>query len=293
MRRLLVLILLVCVVWAAWPDPGAIANAFVETFFSLLKYALSLFIALANQLVAYNPVVTEPLASVHSKLISLLAPLYLLVLTWSGIRIMSGGGLESQVNARVTIQNSLVSMLIVAFSLPIYKVLINLSQLLSTYFITAPFPEVGYPAVTTLALFLLLLPLLILFVVFLIIRFFFISFGVLLFPIGVFLYFFPPTKPYGRLLLSMVFFFLFIQLILSLIISVMEILAVTPPQAAGLSGMEEQTYKLCVFIGGLLLLILIPVMVMLQILLIALYPEIKLLGFLGRVGSVKNIEGQM
>ncbi|MEM3555676.1 MAG: hypothetical protein QXF56_03090 [Candidatus Micrarchaeia archaeon] len=290
MRRLLTLILLICVVQAAWPDPNAIANALVETFFSLLKYGLSLFIALANQLVAYNPVVTEPLSSVHSKLISLLAPLYLLILTWSGVRIMTGGGLESQVNARITIQNSLVSMLIVAFSLPIYKLLINLSQLLSAYFITAPFPEVGYPSVTTLALFLLLLPLLILFVVFLIIRFFFISFGVLLFPIGVFLYFFSPTKPYGRLLLSLVFFFLFIQLILSLIISVMEILATTPPQAAGLSGMEEQTYKMCVFIGALLLLILIPIMVMLQILLITLYPEIKLLGLLGRTGaSVKNV----
>lgn len=292
MRRVLIsLILLSCLAHAAWPA-DEIANAAVETFFSLLKYALSLFTALANQLVAYNPVVTEPLAGVHLKLLSLLVPLYLLILTWSGIRIMIGGGVASQVSARVTIQNCLVSMLLVAFSLQIYKLLLTASQLISAYFITAPFPEVGYPAITTLALFLLILPLLALFVAFLIIRFFFISLGVLLFPIGIFLYFFPPTKPYGRLLISLVFFFLFIQLVLSLILSVMEILATTPPQAAGLSGVEEQTYKLCVFIGGLLLLILIPAMLILQVLLIALYPEIKLFGFLARAGaSVKNIEG--
>ncbi|QLJ53328.1 MAG: hypothetical protein Sv326_1153 [Candidatus Fermentimicrarchaeum limneticum] len=288
---IVLLILLSSVSYAAWPDPNAIADALVETFFSILKYALSLFISLANSFVAYNPVIVEALLAIHSKVIGLLVPLYLIILTWNGIQIMASTAVSTQANARITIQNSVISMILVASSLQIYNLLLNLSQLISSYFISAPFPEVGYPSITTLALFLFIVPLLVLFNAFLIIRFFFISLGVLLFPIGIFLYFFPPTKPYGRMLISTIFFFLFIQVILSLILSIMGILAATPPQSVGLSAIDEQTYKLCMFIGGLLLLLFIPTMLILQILLIALYPEIKLLGLLGRAGaSVKNTE---
>lgn len=288
---LLSLLFLSSIYYAAWPDPNAISEALLNTFLSLLKYALSLFLALADAFIAYNPTVTEDLVLIHSKLLSLLVPLYLLILTWNGIQIMTSGVVSAQANARITIQNSLISMLLVASSLPLYRFLLNLSQLVSSYFIAAPFPEVGYPSVTTLALFIIIVPLLFLFVAFLIMRFFFISLGVLLFPIGIFLYFFSPTKHYGRLIISTILLFLFIQIIFSLIISVMGILTATPPQAAGLSGISEQTYKLCIFLGGLLLLIIIPTMIILQMLLVALYPEIKLLGFLRGAGaSVKNIE---
>ena len=288
---ILSLLLLSSITYAAWPDPNAISEALLNTFMSALKYAASLFIALANTFVAYNPTVTDSIVSVHTKLISLLVPLYLVILTWNGIQIMTSGVISTQANARVTIQNSLISMLLVASSLPLYRLLLNVSQLISSYFIAAPFPEVGYPSITTLALFVVIVPLLFFFIAFLIIRFFFISLGALLFPLGIFLYFFSPTKPYGRLIISMIFFFLFIQVIISLILSVMEILAATPPAVGGLSGIEEQTYKLCMFVGGLLLLILVPAMIGLQILLVALYPEIKLFGFIGRVSaSVKNVE---
>jgi hypothetical protein len=278
--------------YAAWPDPHAIAEAFMEQFTSTLKASLADSLVKLNVFIAYNPTLDDKFAPVHSKLLSILVPLYLLILTWNGIQIMTSGVISTQANARITVQNSLISMLLVASSFPIYRLLINLSQLVASFLITAPFQDVGDPVAATLFLYVIVLSLSYILLVFLILRFLFISLGVLLFPLGIFLYFFSPTKQYGKLIISMISFFLFIQVILSLIISVMGILAATPPQAAGLSGLTEQTYRLCILIGGLVLLIAVPLMILLQVLLVALYPEIKLLGFLVKAGAiVKNAAG--
>ena len=281
---ILSLLLLSGIYHAALIDPNAISDAFKNMFLGILKASMEDSTNKLNDLLASNPQLNDKFESLHLKIISLLVPLYLLVLTWNALQIMTSDVLSTQANARITIQNALVSMILVAFSLPIYRLLINLSQFVSSYFIMAPLQNVGDPVTATIYLYLLAECLKYILLAFLAMRFFVILFGVLLFPIGVFLYFFSPTKIYGRLIISMIFFFLFIQVILSLIISAMGILAATPPQASGMASLDEESYKLFILIGGLLALIIIPLTILLEVVFFVFDPVIKVINLATRAG---------
>jgi len=283
---ILSLLLLSSIYHAALVDPNAISDAFKSAFLVVLKASMEDSTQKLNELLAYNPQLNDKFGPVHLKIVSLLVPLYLLVLTWNAIQIMISEVLSTQASARITIQNSLVSMLLVAFSLPIYRLLINLSQFISSYLVTAPLQNVGDPVTATIYIYLLAECLKYTLLAFLILRFFVISLGVLLFPIGIFLYFFSPTRIYGRLIISLILFFLFIQVIFSLVVSAMGILAVTPPQAAGLPGLNEEGYKLIIFIGGLLALIIIPMTILFEIIFFVFDPVIKIINIATKVGSV-------
>jgi hypothetical protein len=282
---LILFLLLSPFVYAQWPA-DSIIEALEKAVFSSLKEALKLFTDIANLFLAYNPLPLDELTGIYQKILQLLAPLYLLTLTWNGIQIMVSDSISQQVNARITIQNSVISMVLVAYSLYLYKGLLSLSQAVSSYFLTAPLSDPGYPSLTTLALFVILMLVYIMFTLILLIRSFLIALGVVLFPVGIFLYFFSPTKAYGRLILSMIFLALFVQIIFSLVFSVMELMAATPPHSADpLKAVDEQMYKLCIFIGGLLMATLVPLLIAAQAIYIALYPEIKLYGFLRSLGG--------
>jgi hypothetical protein len=281
MKKIVFLIAAVSVVEAkSFLDIGSIRDAIISVLLQIIADGLNIFISLANFFIATNPYLTNDVLAIHSKLITLLAPLYVLILTWNGIQIMLSRGISSQTNAKSVIQKTIISILLVASSLQIYQLILNLSQAISSFFLVNSLPDFGAPSISTIALFALAFFFLTLFVIFLIVRFIFISLGVVIFPIGIFLYFFTPTKAYGKLLLSIIFLFLFIQILFALVISVMTIVASTPPQA-GFVGITEQTYKLAIFLGGLFVLILVPVLLILQIITVALFPEIKLFGILG------------
>jgi len=288
---ILSILLLSSIYNAALIEPDTISKGIENAVLSLIQASISGAILLLNVFIAYNPSVPDVLAPLHSQLLKLIAPLYLIILTWNGIQIMTSETISTQANARITLQNTLVSMVLVASSLPLYKLLINLSQFTASYFNAAPFSEPGRPELATSFIFSLILLMMLVFLVFLIVRFFFVSLGVVLLPIGAFLYFFSPTKRYGKSLLSLIAFFLFIQIIISLVIAVMNVFLIAPPTTYGLGIFEAGLYRCCVILGGLFLLVSIPFMIIVQIVLASAFPEIKLLSFIMGMGaSVKNVE---
>lgn len=264
-----------------------------------------------NSLILWTPDVPDALFSVHIEIIKMLAPLYLLVLSWNAIEIMTSDVIATQAKARITIQNSVISMLLVASSLPIYKGLLAVSQQLSQYLLSIHFDSTLANTVTALTLaggsgsfmagcsvvIIILSMMLILFMLF---RIFVISAGVLFFPIGIFAYFFSPLKKFGKLMISIILFYMFVQVILALIVFVMNVLIAAPPQLSGIGEGEEMILRALLYIGGLTILLVVPLMILLQIILIVAAPEIKLAGFITSlakasavVGSVGNVaEGQ-
>lgn len=117
----------------------------------------------------------------------------------------------------------------------------------------------------------------------------------MLFPLGIFLYFFSPTKHYGKMIVSMITFFLFFQIIISLVFSVAGILMATPFKSSGSGLFTEAFYRLCILAGALFIILTIALLIIVQVVFTVAFPEVRLTGFAlstaGSVaGSVKNIE---
>ncbi|MCX6776690.1 MAG: hypothetical protein NTY73_01810 [Candidatus Micrarchaeota archaeon] len=264
-----------------------IESALSDWVNSQLLGSVNLALQLINALLLLTPDVPSKLFLVHTEIIKMLVPLYLLVLSWNAIQIMTSEVLSHQASARITIQNSVISMLLVALSLPIYNVLLKTSQSVSSYLVSINFkPTIynsfaaveatGFSVSFLLGMILIVATLLILF---LLIRLYIIAAGVLLFPIGIFMYFFSPLRKYGKLILSFILFFLFVQVLFSVIVFVMNVLISAPPQSS-LTGIDEMSLRLAMYLGGLSVLLIIPLTMAMQVVFFALFPEIKLASFI-------------
>jgi len=264
-----------------------IGNALSDWLNSQLLGSVNLALQLINALLLLSPDVPGKLFLVHTEIIKMLVPLYLLVLSWNAIQIMTSEVLSHQASARITIQNSVISMLLVASSLPIYNILLKTSQSVSSYLVSINFKPTIYNSLAAveatgfsvsflLGMILIVATLLILF---LLVRLYIIAAGVLLFPIGIFMYFFSPLRKYGKLILSFILFFLFVQVLFSVIVFVMNALISAPPQS-GFSGVDEMSLRLAMYLGGLSVLLIIPLVMAMQVVFFALFPEIKLASFI-------------
>ncbi|NYZ79245.1 hypothetical protein H0N99_03795 [Candidatus Micrarchaeota archaeon] len=265
--------------------------------------AVNVGLQVLNILLLWTPVVPESISSVQIKIIEMLAPAYLLVLSWNAIEIMTSEVIANQAKARITVQNSLISMVLVASSLKIYESLLAASQTISKYLVDIQFnstlsntvtaaivaSEVGAFAIGMMGVVLLLL---VLIIIFLTLRIYIVSLGILLFPIGIFMYFFSPLKKFGKLIISTILFFMFIQVILALIVFVMNALMAAPPNSIGLGVAQEMGVRAAIYVGGLFLLLVVPSTIFLQIILLILAPEMKLFSMVKSVaGAVTSAGG--
>jgi hypothetical protein len=267
--------------------------------------AVNMGLQVLNILLVWSPVVPDIISSVQIRVVEMLAPLYLAVLSWNAIEIMTSEVIANQAKARITIQNSLIGMVLVASSFQIYNALLDASQMISKYLVSIQFNSTLANTVTAavvaseagaFAIFMMgvVLLLLVLIITFLTLRIYIVSLGILLFPIGVFMYFFSPLKKFGKLIVSIIFFFMFIQVILALIVFVMNALMAAPPSSIGLGVVEEMGVRAAIYVGGLFLLLFIPLTMFLQIILLILAPEMKLFSIVTSVaGSVISSGGQV
>jgi hypothetical protein len=267
-----------------WPTKE-IENALSSFLISIFISTSEPILPIINALLAVTPDVSS-LSSVHYEILKLLAPLYIFVLSLNAVEIMISDVVSTQAKARITIQNSMVSMVLVIASLPIYNILLSLSLAISKAMLSANFK----PVITNvLSLSLLsaaetpIIPILMLLdlsgllvIVFLLLRFYVIEVGVLLFPIGIFMYFFSPLRRFGKMIISTILYFIFIQLIFSLIIFVMNALIEAPPASLGFSVINEMITRILIYTGGLILLSIIPLLIFVQIILVITFPEFKL-----------------
>jgi hypothetical protein len=273
----LLLIFISALCHASLIDAGVVTDGISKLILELINGTLSFMIKVIDFFLSYNPKLGNAFDELHARLIELLVPLYLLVLSWNGIQIMTSDVVYTQANARITLQNTLLSMVLVSLSLPIYNLLVNISQFVSSYFVTTPLEQTGEASLLsanmTVFLFLTLISLLGYFLLFLLIRFVAVSVGAVLFPFAIFLYFFNPTKRFGKSLLSMIILFLFIQVLISLVLSVCNTLFTTPPSSTDAIG--DTVYRTCVLIGIFAVLDMLITMIVLQIALTVVFPELK------------------
>ena len=144
-----------------------------------------------------------------------LSMFYSLLLLYSGFNFMiSGYDIIKREKAKEWLKNIIIMMVLVQGSFFFYKVLVELSSILTTailnmipdefFLITfnSPIEIIYYAAYLAVLLITALL---------LIIRYLIVSFGVVFFPIGIFLYFIAFTKDYGKAIINFLLTCVFIS----------------------------------------------------------------------------------
>ncbi|MBI5065992.1 hypothetical protein HZA97_07175 [Candidatus Woesearchaeota archaeon] len=160
-------------------------------------------------------------------IIIMLSALYVLVFSASGLYlILKSDDLEGRIKAKQFIKNSLIVLMIIPASFYLYQTLLafsggltNLSlNLVDEKFLYIDFSNIT-KAIEEILMYVFYLGILIITSLFLSIRYFFASIGVVFFPLGIFLYFIPFTKNYGKLILNLTFINLFIPFLASIILA--------------------------------------------------------------------------
>lgn len=153
---------------------------------------------------------------------------YLILFVYAGFLFLTAGGNPiKRSKAKEALQNYVLMIILIAASYYLYDLILSLCSTLSTallgiidenFFLLTfdNFVNIALEGVfVTLYLLALLIALLLL-----VIRYIVVSFGVILFPIGIFCYFIPPLRGYGRFILNLLAIFIFIVIIDLLIILV-------------------------------------------------------------------------
>jgi len=180
-----------------------IINAPIKPLVSLIKDMLSAVVNL------------DLFKSLWAIILYTLSLFYSLLLLYSGVNFMiSGYDMVKREKAKEWLKNMVLIMVLVQASFFFYKVLIELSSILTTAIlnmISNEFFLITFNSLIEIIFYLIYLAILIITSLILIIRYLVVSFGVVFFPIGIFLYFIPFTKDYGRMILN----FLIVNIFLS------------------------------------------------------------------------------
>jgi hypothetical protein len=157
---------------------------------------------------------------------------YVFLFMYSGFVFLTSGGNPIRRNhAKETLQNTVIMIVLIGASYYLYDIVLTLCSTISnailnmideTFFLLTfdSFTNIALEGIfVTLYLFALVLALL-----FLVLRYIFVSLGVILLPIGIFCYFIPPLKGYGRFILNVLGVFIFVVIIDLLIILVCSLI---------------------------------------------------------------------
>lgn len=161
---------------------------------------------------------------------------YLFLFLYAGFAFLTAGGNPvKRARAKESLQNSVLMILLIAASYYLYELILSVVSIMSntvlemidpTFFLLTfdNFINIALEGIfVTLYVIMLTFTLL-----FLVLRYIFVSFGVILVPIGIFCYFIPPLKSYGRFILNVLAIFLFVVIIDLLIILVCSIIIEAP-----------------------------------------------------------------
>ena len=144
----------------------------------------------------------------------LITSMYLAVITFAGLKLMIGTLADG--NERSTLKKwlggSIISLILVNMSYALYEFILEFNVALSALM----FQETelsGFLAASAAFLILLifLTTIVLLVIILLMVRITIVLWGVVLFPIGIFLYYFPPTKRFGKLLNTLLIANIFLQ----------------------------------------------------------------------------------
>lgn len=157
---------------------------------------------------------------------------YVFLFLYAGfVFLTSGGNPMRRTHAKETLQNTVIMIILISASYYLYDILLTINSTMSSAIlnkIDEEFFLLTFDSFINIALegiFVgLYLIVLVLALLFLVLRYIFVSLGVMLFPIGIFCYFIPPLKEYGKFILNVLAIFIFIVIIDLLIILVCSLI---------------------------------------------------------------------
>jgi len=214
---------------------SCLPQMFFNFILNLLNAPLQPLLTLVNNLMT-NPVNLNLFSSIWAIIVYILSMFYGLLMLYSGFNFMiSGYDVVKRAKAKEWFRNIFIMIVLVQASFFIYQLFVDLGSLLtngtlslvnsSFFLLTADNPSnigLGF-------IFALLYGLILLFtVIVLTLRYLIIALGVVFFPIGIFCYFIPPLRSYGRLILNFLGICIFVTFIDALIFLVCSQLLSVP-----------------------------------------------------------------
>ncbi|MFC1697115.1 hypothetical protein ACFL1H_02180 [Nanoarchaeota archaeon] len=205
--------------------PACIVEGFFDFLLGLLNAPIQVLLDGIQYLLA-EPVVISVFHSFWALIIYIISMFYGLFLIYAGLNFMvSGYDAEKRERAKQMLQNIIIMVFLIQASYFIYSLLIDLSSLLTAGVINMINPEfflLTSDNLANLGLELLLtapyVGCLIISMIFLAGRYLIVSMGIIFFPIGIFFYFIPFLKSYGKLMMEYSLVMIFLPFFLSLIL---------------------------------------------------------------------------
>jgi len=157
-----------------------------------------------------EPVNISPFSSLWSVMIYVISLFYGLLLLYSGFNfIISGHDAAKRENAKTWLRNIIIMVVLVQASFFLYAAVLEISSLLTISVLDIVNQNFFLLTVDNLANFglellfgIVYVAMLLLTVILLTVRYLIVSVGVVFVPIAIFLYFIPPLKSYGRLIIN-------------------------------------------------------------------------------------------
>ncbi|MCK5449733.1 hypothetical protein KAI32_02610 [Candidatus Pacearchaeota archaeon] len=188
---------------------SCIPEKLCEFFISLLNAPLKPLLDFIKSLLT-EPVNIEVLAPIWAIILYVLSIFYGLLLLYAGMNFMFSGHNEiKRAKSKEWFQNVFLMILFTQMSFFLYSLILDVSSLLTAGMMNLVNPDFFLLTADNIiniglqfffALFYVLI--LLLTVLILVIRYLTVAIGVVLFPIGIFLYFIPPVQDYGKLILN-------------------------------------------------------------------------------------------
>ncbi len=202
-----------------------IINKFFEFITSIINLPLQTLLTLVNTLLTAQ-VSIESLIRFWGIIVYIISILFSLLLLYSGFNfLISGYDAVKRESAKRWVRNTIIMIFLINASYYIYSWFLELSSALTSGVLTLipsnfftltldSFSNLGLELAFTLPYLIILITT----IINLALRYLFVMFGLILFPLGLFLYFFEPLKAYGKLIINTIAIFLFIPFLDSLIL---------------------------------------------------------------------------
>ncbi len=199
---------------------SCVVQKFFEFLLSILNVSLQPLLTLNKSLLA-EPVHLELFSSLWALIVYVLSFFYGFLLMYAGFTfIISGYDAAKREEAKSWLRNTIIMIILVQASFFIYELVVELSAVLTSsmlHLISDQFFVLTSETISSIGLNLFLivsyLIILLLSSVLLIVRYASVAIGVMLFPLGIFLYFIQPLRSYGILILNFLGISVFITLL--------------------------------------------------------------------------------
>jgi len=187
---------------------------------NLLNAPLQPLLSLMKNLLSNSPSITL-FGGIWAIIIYCLSIFYSFLIMYAGVQfIFSGHDIVKRELAKEWLKNTIIMIVLIQASYYLYELILNVSAIMTSGILSMVDPSffqltadnlanVGLELIFTLLYVLVL----VITILYLTLRYLMVCIGIILFPIGIFCYFVPPLKSYGRLIINLLGMLVFVTII--------------------------------------------------------------------------------